>query len=144
MRSQTFLSNAFITASFSLCANKRRALGLRNKHFKAQRRQSATFVKVRKCFGSYLLRKIVAFAAPSSCGERSAAEEFCGRRSQEVTCFTRQPTDKPAHLEKLSIERRAPRGLGEQLKSTTATVCDEDSEQESAEDRTWSVWGGLG
>lgn len=85
----------------------------------AQRRQSATFVKPEKCFCSYLLGKI-AFAALSSCGECSAAEEFCGRRSQEVTCFTRQPTDSPPTWRNSPLSAE-PHGEGEQLKSTTAT-----------------------
>lgn len=109
MRSQTFLSNAFITASISRCTNKRRALGLRNKHFKAQRRQSATFVKVRKCFGSYLLRKI-AFAALSSCAGVRRSGGVLWEEESGGHLFHSAAHRQPAHLEKLSIERRAPRG----------------------------------
>lgn len=93
MRSATFLSSKSKTTSISICTNKRRALGSGNKYFEPGETICRTFVKVQKFFCSYLLGKI---AAPSSWRESdAAAEEFSGRRSQEVTCFARQPTARP-------------------------------------------------
>lgn len=135
MGSLTCLSHAFTTASISLCTKKRWA-----QTFWGQQRQSATFIKVQKFSCPYLLRKI-AFAAQSSCRE-SAAEEFCGRRSQEVTCFTRQPTARPPTRRNSPLSAK-PYAVNKQLQSTTATMWDEDLAQEWTEDRTWSVWVDL-
>lgn len=119
MRSQTSLSNAFITAGISLCTNKRWALGWRSKHFEPSGDNQPPLWSWRNAsalISSGKLRLQLWALAGSAVQQRSSVGG--GVRRSPVSLGSPQTARPPGETLRWAL---SPHGEGEQLKSTTAT-----------------------